>query len=231
MDYQRAEPHAIRIRRTSAPFADGNQQMNRVVTELNWRRRLTDPIGITYTPFAQLRGDVYQISNYVDPLSTRRAARSDTSSPAVWRLGGVTVSYPWVANTSQRLARHRADRPDHRPPGERSTQRRLPNEDAQSLVFDDTNLFERTKFSGYDRIETGTRANVGLQYTFQSNNGGYARFLAGESYPSLGRQHRMPIPAIDVNGNPVFTPDSGLQTDRSDYVLGAYCRAMERSCS
>ena len=59
----------------SAPFADGNEQMNRVVTELNWRRRFTDPIGITYTPFAQLRGDLYQISDYVDPQSTRRAAR------------------------------------------------------------------------------------------------------------------------------------------------------------
>ena len=62
----------------------------------------------------------------------------------------------------------------------------LPNEDAQSLVFDDTNLFEVTKFSGYDRIETGTRANVGLQYTFQSNDGGYARILAGESFHLAG---------------------------------------------
>ena len=64
----------------------------------------------------------------------------------------------------------------------------MPNEDAQSLVFDDTNLFELTKFSGYDRIETGTRANVGLQYTFQSNTGGYARVLAGESYHLAGDQ-------------------------------------------
>ena len=54
-------------------------------------------------------------------------------------------------------------------------------------MFDDTNLFEVTKFSGYDRIETGTRANVGLQYTFQSNDGGYARILAGESYHLAGR--------------------------------------------
>ena len=32
---------------------------------------------------------------------------------------------------------------------------RLPNEDAQSLVFDDTSLFEWDKFSGYDRVEGG----------------------------------------------------------------------------
>ena len=33
------------------------------------------------------------------------------------------------------------------------------NEDAQSLVFDASNLFERDKFSGYDRVEGGVRAN------------------------------------------------------------------------
>ena len=33
--------------------------------------------------------------------------------------------------------------------------------DARSLVFDDTNLFELDKHSGWDRIETDTRANVG----------------------------------------------------------------------
>ena len=100
-----------------APFADGNQQMNRVVTELNWRRRLTDPIGITYTPFAQLRGDLYQIEQL------HRSATPSTSRPRTPRwpaaslLGGVTIAYPWVANTQLWVARHRADRPDHRPPG------------------------------------------------------------------------------------------------------------------
>src|SRR5690606_39120715 len=52
---------------SSLPGVSGTEQMNRIVTELNWRRRLTDQIGITYTPFAHLRGDIYQVSNYVDP--------------------------------------------------------------------------------------------------------------------------------------------------------------------
>ena len=44
---------------------------------------------------------------------------------------------------------------------------KLPNEDAQSLVFDASNLFSVDKFSGYDRIEGGGRANVGVQATTQ----------------------------------------------------------------
>ncbi len=199
--------------------ADRNQQMNRVVSELNWRRRLTDPIGITYTPFAQLRGDLYQISNYVDPFNTDAPLES-TSLARGLAAGGVTVAYPWVANTGggshviepigQIIARQASVNQDF-----------LPNEDAQSLVFDDTNLFELTKFSGYDRIETGTRANVGLQYTFQSNTGGYARVLAGESYQLAG-VNPYADPGDDVDGNPLFSPYSGLQQNRSDYVLGAY---------
>jgi len=200
------------------PNITGNEQMNRVVTEVNWRRRLTDPIGITYTPFAQLRGDLYQLNNYVDPQSPNGV--HDTSVARGLAAAGVTVAYPWVANTQrgshviepigQIIARQAYIEQDN-----------LPNEDAQSLVFDDTNLFEITKFSGYDRIETGTRANVGVQYTFQGNNGGYARVLAGESYHIAGF-NPYADPGLDPSGNPTFTPYSGLQTDRSDYVLGAY---------
>jgi LPS-assembly protein len=199
-------------------IAVGSEQMNRLVTEVNWRRRFTDAIGITYTPFGQLRGDLYQINNYVDPQSS--AVVGESSLARGMALGGVTVAYPWVANTSvgshviepigQIIARQAS-----------VEQNNLPDEDAKSLVFDDTNLFDVNKFSGYDRIETGTRANVGLQYTFQANYGGYARFLAGESY-QLSGENAYANPGVDSDGNPVFTPASGLETSRSDYVLGAY---------
>jgi LPS-assembly protein len=200
------------------PNISGNEQMNRIVTEVDWRRRLTDPIGITYTPFGQLRGDLYQLNDYVDPQSPNGV--ENTSVARGIAAAGVTVAYPWAANTRQGshviepigqiIARQAYIEQDN-----------LPNEDAQSLVFDDTNLFELTKFSGYDRIETGTRANVGLQYTFQGNDGGYARILAGESFHLAGL-NPYTDPGVDSQGNPTFTPFSGLQNDRSDYVLGAY---------
>ena len=194
------------------------QTMNRFVTELKWRRRLTDAIGITYTPFAEVRGDLYQVSNYVDPQTTLDI--SDDTLARGLATGGVTVAYPWAASTAG--ATHVVE-----PIGQVITrqakidQRQLPDEDARSLVFDDTNLFETQKFSGYDRIETGTRLNVGVQYTFQANSGGYARVLAGQSFHLAG-QNPYKDPGVDANDNPIFNPDSGLQTDRSDYVLGAY---------
>ena len=194
------------------------QALNRAVTELSWRRRFIDPIGITYTPFGNLRGDVYQYDNFVDPI-TGNEVDNDTIVRGV-ATGGVTVSYPWVARTAN--ASHVLEPIGQIVARQASiTQDNLPNEDAKSLIFDDTTLFEIDKFSGYDRIETGTRANVGVQYTFQSNTGGYARFLAGQSY-QLSGDNPFENPGLDPDGNFVFNPRSGLETSQSDYVLGAY---------
>jgi LPS-assembly protein len=188
-----------------------SQDMNRVVTEVKWRRRFTDAVGITYTPFGELRGDVYQI-NYADPNDPLTADLDDTFVRGL-ATGGATVSYPWVASTGavshviepigQIVAHNKSVRQDG-----------LPVEDAKSLVFDDTNLFETSKFSGYDRLETGVRANVGMQYTFQGPVG-YARVLAGQSYHLSGRN------AYDETGTD-FSAVSGLEKDNSDYVLGVY---------
>ncbi len=92
-------------------------------------------------------------------------------------------------------------------------QSEIPNEDAKSLVFDDTILFDIDKFSGYDRLETGTRANVGLRYTAQLPSGAYARAVFGESYQLAGQ-------------NP-FDLNSGLGTTSSDYVSGLYLQAAK----
>ena len=207
----------------------GDQNINRLTTEMKWRRRFTDSVGITYTPFANLRGDVYQFDSFTDPnsvvlnnngmVTNSSVTDSDTTVRGI-AAGGATVSYPWVANTD--AANHIIE-----PIGQiiarqaSVTQRNLPDEDAKSLIFDDTNLFEVSKFSGYDRTEMGTRANVGLQYTFQGNDGGYARFLAGESF-HLSGDNVYSGPGRDADGKLIYNPSSGLETSRSDYVLGAY---------
>ena len=219
------------------PHSLQNENVTRGITELKWRRRLTDAIGISYTPFADVRGDVYSFDNAVnpttvepgiDPATNKPAYLGDSRSDTVTRGiadGGITVSYPWVANTAGashviepigQIVSHQESIP----------QRGMPNEDAQSLIFDDTNLFATSKFSGYDRIETGTRANVGLQYTFQANDGGYARFLAGQSYQLSGENIYL-NPGRDPDGNFVYTPTSGLETNRSDYVLGVYLAPVD----
>ncbi|MCC0020491.1 MAG: LPS-assembly protein LptD [Nitratireductor sp.] len=88
----------------------------------------------------------------------------------------------------------------------------FPNEDAQSFVFDTTNLFERDKFSGYDRVEGGTRANVGFRYSASFANGSSLNVAAGQSYHLAGKNSFAQRDLVNAG------LDSGLESDVSDYV-------------
>lgn len=88
----------------------------------------------------------------------------------------------------------------------------MPNEDAQSFVFDATSLFERDKFAGYDRIEGGTRANLGFRYSGMLGNGWTTNGIVGQSY-HLGGENSFAAPDL-VNVGAY----SGLETDTSDFV-------------
>jgi LPS-assembly protein len=113
--------------------------------------------------------------------------------------------HPWGTQTIEPIAQIVA-RPDERSIG------KFPNEDSQSLVFSTANLFALDKFSGWDRVEGGTRANVGIQYTAQFNGGGYVNMLFGQSYQLGGRNSY----AVADTANTGL--DSGLESARSDYV-------------
>lgn len=200
-----------------------NSSHNRVSAIVNWRRKLMDQIGITYTPFANLRGDAFILDDIVNASTVESDSQTEFRGTAA---AGVLASYPWISHS--RDASHVLE-----PIGQvifrtsSDVDSVIPNEDARSVVFDDTNLFEIDKFSGYDRVETGSRANVGVQYTFQLNSGGYARLLAGQSFKLSGDNQFADTGQVVTNTDPLdtepgITQANGLETDRSDYVLGMY---------
>lgn len=55
----------------------------------------------------------------------------------------------------------------------------VPNEDSQLVEFDDTNLFSLNRFPGTDRLETGFRANMGVNYTRRDPDGWSLGLTAG----------------------------------------------------
>jgi LPS-assembly protein len=197
------------------------------VVEANWRRKMIDPLGQVWTPFGNLRGDVYSWTNALDPVTL--APIPDDTVVRGMATTGLLYSYPFVAHSG--WASHIFE-PTAQVIVRPSTvkQFRTPDEDARSLVFDDTLLFDIDRFSGYDRLETGTRANIGFQYTLQANSGLYAKAIIGQSlhlagdnpYADPGFGAPAPLPAPPLPGIPNYSPVSGLQNDRSDYVAGLY---------
>jgi LPS-assembly protein len=213
---------------SSAPVTQGASDLltdsSRLITEVNWRRQMTDGIGQVFTPFGRLRGDIYGVSNDINQANigtidnTVFLENNPIDDGTFLRgnaIAGMEYRYPFIAYTrnishvfepiAQVIAR----------PDSIGDQDKIPNEDALSLVYDDTLLFDIDKFSGFDRIETGSRANVGFRYTAQFANGAYARAVFGQSY-QLGGQN-----AFDTE----FYRTSGLATDDADYVTGLYVQA------
>jgi LPS-assembly protein len=186
----------------------------RFSTEVDWRRTFIDPYGEMFTPFFSLRGDVasVQVSNQLGVANYINTGNTDIVR--AMPTAGMEYRYPlisvqsWGTQTIEPIAQVIL-RPNE---GQANA---LPNEDAQSLIFDDSNLFKVDKFSGWDRVEGGGRANAGLQYTAQFNRGGNVNLLFGESYQLFG------VNSFAMGGLTNTGLNSGLDTTLSDYVARA----------
>ena len=183
----------------------------RLTAEAQWRKSFTDPLGQIWTPFAILRADAINssvsnqpgVSNFL-PVGDTQALRPMPAVGLEYRYPFINVQ-PWGTTTIEPIAQIIA-RPNETYAG------KLPNEDAQSMVFDASNLFAVDKFSGYDRVEGGGRANVGVQATTQFDRGGSVNVLVGQSYQLYGLNSYAVKDATNTG------LDSGLQNTRSDYV-------------
>lgn len=202
------------------PGVEGSN--GRLTAEAEWKRSFVTPGGLVLTPLLALRGDAiftdYSMATngaITGFMSDGNAVASDVRS-AYWRYmatAGLEARWPILFTTpgSTHVLEPMAQlfiRPDA--PYESTLG--IPNEDAQSLVFDATTLFERDKFSGYDRIEGATRANVGLRYSGTFANGWTANAIFGQSYQLAGAN---PFAAPDLVNAGAY---SGLESNVSDFV-------------
>ena len=183
----------------------------RATAEAQWRRSFTDSVGEIWTPFAIMRADAINsdvsnqpgVSNFL-PAGDTAALRPMPAVGLEYRYPFINVE-PWGSTTIEPIAQI-IIRPNETYAG------KLPNEDAQSLVFDTSNLFSVDKFSGYDRVEGGSRANVGVQATTQFDRGGAVKVMFGQSYQLFG------LNSYAVQDSTNTGLDSGLDKAASDYV-------------
>ncbi len=188
----------------------------RLSTELVWRKSITTESGLQITPLLAVRGDAHmlQVTNpntIGGGLTYGGNFYSGAFAMRTMATAGLEVRYPLLvtAGSSSHIFEPIGQifvRPDEQLAGG------LPNEDAQSFVFDATTLFERDKFSGFDRIEGGTRANLGLRYTGSFKNGWKVHGIFGQSYHLAGLNSFGTSDLVNAGA------DSGLQTRVSDYV-------------
>ncbi len=205
----------------------------RATLNVEWKRKFIDPIGQVWTPFAfaHVNGSWLNVADggnrtfnnpgcAFPPCSSTISNNDQTTffnngnktffsqaTPGA----GLEYRYPFLASDS--LAWHVFE-PIAQIIVRPNTSRNATNvnEDAQSLVFDETNLFDYSKYSGYDRFEGGTRANYGFQYTATFKQGGYLNAMIGQSMQLAGSNSYASPDAANVGLS------SGLDKKRSDVV-------------
>jgi LPS-assembly protein len=189
-------------------------EYTRASTEWNWKRTVIDSLGQMFTPFFIMRADFADMNISNQPGVSNYINVGQTDIGRVMPTAGLEYRYPlinaqsWGTQTVEPIAQL-IFRPNETFVGS------FPNEDAQSLIYDDSNLFKVNKFSGWDRVEGGGRANVGVQYTAQFNRGGNVNFLFGQSYQLYG------LNSFALGGTTNTGLNSGLDTAQSDYVARA----------
>ena len=203
----REETDAFRAQGTTR-YRGVEGTFSRFTAGTTWRRQMDGPLGQVITPFAGVSGDLFVLSS-TDPAV--RPLRNESVVVRAMPMVGAEWRYPWLvagAGVTQVIepVAQIIVRPSETSIG------KLPNEDAQSIVFDDTTLFEWDKFSGFDRVEGGTRANVGINYTAQLDGGGAVTAMFGRSYHLAGVNSFEEADILDS------TASSGLNTNASDYV-------------
>jgi LPS-assembly protein len=207
---------------------------SRLTAEAEWKKSIITDGGLIITPMFDVRGDVTQanissesvaaINNMAGDLSGLSyshdgsafgdvAANVRSAYNRFMATAGLELRWPvlFSSTSSSHVLEPMAQvfaRPDERYAGTLG----IPNEDAQSFVFDASTLFERDKFSGYDRMEGGTRANIGLRYSGSYANGWTTNALFGQSYHLAGENSFAQPDLVNVGAY------SGLETDTSDFV-------------
>ncbi|WP_413154470.1 LPS-assembly protein LptD [Bartonella sp. cb54] len=202
--------HPIEVARLSG--IAGN--IFRLTNEIEWKKRFNTQDGLILTPILALRTDIITTNahqNHAAHITNDFLSAIRSSAIRGMATAGLELRYPFLitSNNSTHIIEPTAQifvRNNEQYIGQ------TPNEDAQSFVFDATTLFQRDKFSGYDRVEGGTRANIGLRYSGNFNNDWSFDALIGQSFHLAGKNSFAEKDFVNVSAH------SGLETTRSDYV-------------
>lgn len=194
---------------------------SRLTAEAEWKRTFISDGGLVITPLLAFQADATFVNqssasvNAINAMATTNGVAADMRSAFYRYMATIGLDLRWPVLFSSTSSTHILEpvvQVFARPSELYAETLGIPNEDAQSFVFDATTLFERDKFSGYDRIEGGTRANVGFRYTGSFGGGWTANALFGQSYHLAGVNSFASPDLVNVGAS------SGLETDTSDFV-------------
>lgn len=181
---------------------ENGQDSHRLATRNSWTVPYVSPMGDVYTFAASLQADAY----YVNEVSTTEGSVPSTFSGTTGRaLPQVSLGwrYPWIRRSgNQRQLVEPVVNLVAGPNGGNSD--KIANEDSRAFEFDDSNLFSRNRFSGFDRVSGGQRIDYGLNVASLNERGNGVRGMIGQSWRT--------------RADSTYAVGSGLEENQSDIV-------------
>jgi len=181
----------------------------RLSSEIGWQLPYIGAMGDVWSLRLALRGDLYNTEG--DPATRGEDGASDTTGRIVptaradWGLPLVGQSGSWSHVIEPRLAFTYT-------PGNLNSSD-IPNEDSLVFEFDETNLFEASRFTGIDRPESGAMLAYGLRFDSLGPDAWRVAGLIGQSVRS--------------GPDGLYPAGSGLEDPLSDVVGRVELRPSE----
>ena len=182
-------------------FRNGEQSVSRISAVPSWERRDVLPAGVVTQLDTKLRTDTYWIRKDT-PFNENNSTGLDTTEFRLLPSTQAVVSYPLVRPTKTidtilepKIAFTAAPTVNDND---------IPNEDSRDVEINISNLFDDSRFSGTDRVESGSHVAYGLKLGGYHKNGNSAFATIGQSYR--------------ISSDNPFPTGSGLENDRSDLV-------------
>jgi len=153
--------------------------------EAAWENQYIVPGGVVLTPYLGARLDATSYDRNLGAIGAPYPTQFDNSLLSITPIAAMDVRWPLMAKNgfdthllepvAQLVYR-----------GSSTTSVGITNDDAQSFVFDTSNLFTYNHFSGIDRQDTGLQANFGAHYLGNFADGSWLDLVAGESFHLAG---------------------------------------------
>jgi LPS-assembly protein len=151
------------------PFLGNDSRLSLSAT---WRRDAVLGPGILFSPFAQMRGDVFAVESATGEYESISRGLGMAGAEVSWPFMRTGERFDIIVEPVVMAATATEDVEDPR----------IVNEDSLAFELDDSNLFRPNAAPNYDLWEPGPRASAGVRTTFRAPTGESAVLMLGRRW-------------------------------------------------
>ena len=160
-------------------YHSGGEQSRRATMINSWNLPWTSRFGERYKVVASVKTDVYHVEEY---QYNKLAKNYNGNTARVFPELGVEWKLPFVKASGDSRQIIEPVVVGVISPNGGNKSNRIPNEDSQDAMLEDTNVLDLNRYAGYDRNDNGSRISYGMNWNAYGNIMGRTSAFFAQSY-------------------------------------------------